>query len=393
MEYVGNIIFPDRILWGGKLICKEGVITDIVADAAAISAELPFIAPGYIDIHNHGGMGHDYMEATQEAFEIIAEHLTCHGVVAAQCTTVSAPLSQLEAFMEAYRKYQKNAGSNRCNFVGIHIEGPYIAPAAKGAHPLDTLLTPERDGYEWIVKNSDIITEVTVAPELPGMEKMIRELTEKGILISGGHDASEPENIEAAVAAGMRHCTHIYCAMSTLHKTNGQRVHGLCEYAMTHDNITAEMIADDHHTPPLLAKMIHKAKGVNRVCLVSDAIAPAGMPESETLYDLGTGPDCTKVRVEDGVAMVEDRSCYAGSVQALDQMVRNLVNAGIELQDAVAMASLTPAQILGIDDRYGSIAVGKRADLCILNAQLEVQKTIIDGATAYEKGHNNGENH
>lgn len=386
MEYVGNIILPDKILWGGKLICNGGVITDIIPKVTTDTAALPFIAPGYIDIHNHGGRGHDYMEATQEAFEIIAEHLTAHGIVAAQCTTVSAPLSQMEVFMEAYRQYQKNAACDRCQFIGIHIEGPYIAPAAKGAHPLDALLTPEGDGYEWILNNSDIITEVTVAPELPGMGKMIRELTEKGILVSGGHDASEPEDIEAAVAAGMRHCTHIYCAMSTLHKTNGQRVHGLCEYAMTQDNITAEMIADDHHVPPLLAKMIHKAKGANRVCLVSDAIAPAGLPESDMLYDLGTGPNCTKVRVEDGVAMVEDRSCYAGSVQALDQMVRNLVNTGIALQDAITMASLTPAQILGIDDQYGSIAIGKRADLCILNTQLEVQKTVIAGLPVDEKG-------
>jgi N-acetylglucosamine-6-phosphate deacetylase len=287
--------------------------------------------------------------------------------------------------MKAYRQYQQAAMQDCCRYVGIHIEGPYIAPAAKGAHPLETLLTPREHGYGWILENRDIIREVTVAPELPGMQEMIARLTDAGILISGGHDAAEPEDIVAAVEAGMRHCTHIYCAMSTLHKTDGQRRHGLCEYAMTHDELTAEMIADNHHVPPLLAKMIHKAKGADRVCLVSDAIGPAGLPESEQLYRLGTGEDCTMVRVEDGVAMVEDRSCYAGSVQALDQMVRNMVlDSEIPLADAVRMASLTPAQVIGIADQCGSIEQGKRADLCVLDSGLHVLKTVIAGRVVWE---------
>lgn len=385
MEYIGNIILPDKILWGGKVICEDGVITRIIPNAVADTEDLPYIAPGYIDIHNHGALQHDYMEATEETFSIVSGYLATHGVTSAQCATVSAPLSQLQSFLAAYRSYQAHPGEG-CRYVGIHIEGPYIAPAAKGAHALETLLTPEKDGYDWILENSDIIREVTVAPELPGMPQMIRDLTEKGIVISGGHDASEPQDIEAAARAGMTHCTHIYCAMSTLHKTNGQRVHGLCEYAMTHDTITAEMIADNHHVPPLLAKMIHKAKGADKVCIVSDAISPAGLPESDRIYSLGTGDNCTRVRVEDGVAMVEDRSCYAGSIQALDQMVRNLVNdAQIPLVDAIRMATLTPAQVIGIDSQCGSIAAGKRADLCLLDKKLQVMKTVVAGKVVFER--------
>lgn len=386
MEYIGNVILPDGILWGAKVVCKDGLIAQILPDAADPQG-LPYIAPGFVDIHNHGALGHDYMEATTQTFRLVADYLASRGVTAAQCTTVSAPVTQLETFMAAYRQYQKTAGDDRCRYLGIHIEGPYIAPVAKGAHRLDTLLTPKNDGYAWILENRDIIREVTVAPELPGMEQMITALTKAGIVISGGHDAAEPEDIEAAAAAGMTHCTHIYCAMSTLHKTNGQRRHGLCEYAMTHDTITAEMIADNHHVPPLLAKMIYKAKGADKVCLVSDAIGPAGLPESRELYCLGTGDDCTMVRVEDGVALVEDRSCYAGSIQALDQMVRNLVfDCEIPLWDAVRMASLTPAQVIGIGEECGSIATGKRADLCILNEALQVIKTVIAGKPVYEKG-------
>lgn len=386
MELIGNIILPDRILWGAKIVCAGGRIREILPEVAAEHRTLPFIAPGYIDIHNHGALGRDYMDATEETFAVIAEYLAAHGVTSAQCTTVSAPVQQLTAFMEAYRRYTASPRAG-CRYAGIHIEGPYIAPAAKGAHSLDTLLTPAKDGYDWILENSDIIGEVTVAPELDGMPQMIRALKTAGVVVSGGHDAADPQDITAAAAAGMCHCTHIYCAMSTLHKTNGQRVHGLCEYAMTHDDITAEMIADNHHVPPLLAKMIYKAKGADRVCLVSDAIAPAGLPESDQLYRLGTGKECTKVRVEDGVAMVEDRSCYAGSIQAIDQMVRNLVNdANIPLVDAVRMATLTPAEVISIDDDCGSIAVGKRADLCLLDQDLYVIKTVIAGKTVYERG-------
>lgn len=387
MEYVGNVVLPDGVLHGCKVVCENGIICQITPCCQGDTEHLPYITPGFIDIHNHGAMGHDYMEANDQAFDAIREHLTRHGVTATQPTTVSAPLNQLEAFFAAYRNYQSRAGEELCRFVGIHIEGPYIAPAARGAHQLDTLLTPEKDGYDWLLKNRDIIREVTVAPELAGMPKMIGDLHRAGIAVSGGHDSAEPEDIEAAARAGMTHCTHIYCAMSTLHKTNGQRRHGLCEYAMTHDNITAEMIADNHHVPPLLARMIHKAKGANHTCLVSDAIAPAGLPESDQLYRLGTGEDCTMVRVEDGVAMVEDRSCYAGSVQALDQMVRNMVfDAGLPLEDAIAMASLTPAKVIGLDHCCGSVAVGKRADLCILDTQLNVIQTVIAGKVVWKKG-------
>ena len=186
------------------------------------------------------------------------------------------------------------------------------------------------------------------------------------------------------MAAGMRHCTHIYCAMSTLHKTGLHRRCGLCEYAMTSDAITAEMIADNHHTPPQLARMIYNCKGADKVCLVSDAIAAAGGTEGQW-FTLGSGENGTKVFVEGGVAIMEDKTHYAGSVQALDQMVRNLVyDAGICLVDAVRMASLTPAEVIGIDCECGSIAPGKRADLCVMDSSLQVRKTIVEGKIVYE---------
>lgn len=384
-ELRGSVILPDRVLPYGRVVCENGKIIEIEEIKSEENGADCYILPGLIDIHNHGAVGHDYMEANDEAFDKIADYLTTHGITSTQCTTVSAPIEDILNFIQYYRK-RLNRGNwdrDRCRFVGIHIEGPYIAPESKGAHPLEVLQTP-LDGYGWILENADVIGEVTVAPELPGMAQMIQDLHSANIVVSGGHDHAELPEIELAARSGMTHCTHIYCAMSTLHKTNGHRCCGLTEYAMTSDELTAEIIADNHHVPPLLAKMVYRAKGPERLCIVSDAIAPSGLPESMELYSLGTGDDCTKVIVEGGVAMVEDRSCYAGSVQPLDLMIGNLVrDAGIPLADAVRMASLTPAEVIGIDRECGSIAVGKRADFCIMDKNLRVLKTIIEGRTAY----------
>ncbi len=380
--FFGNIVLPDRILYGGTVRCCDGVLTEILPGKNGDTSQLPYIFPGLVDIHNHGAAGHDYMEGTQQAFAAISAYLAAHGVTTAQCATVSAPVDTLLTFFAAFRKWKDQPG---CRFTKLHIEGPYISTKNKGAHPENTLLIPERDGYRWILDNHDIIGEVTVAPELPGMPRMIRELCEVGIVVSGGHDDAEPEDIERAADAGMKHCTHIYCAMSTLHKTGIHRRCGLCEFAMSDNRITAEMIADNHHIPPQLASMIYRAKGAKHLCLVSDALAPTGIAEGVE-FALGTGETSTKVIVEDGVAIVADRTCYAGSVQSLDQMIRNMVSdANIPLVDAVRMASLTPAEVIGIDHECGSIAVGKRADLCIVDASLNVVQTVVGGCTVYER--------
>lgn len=386
-EFIGNLVMPDRIIYGGKLVCEDGVIVDIIENVANSQTGLPYILPGLIDIHNHGALGYDYMDSTMESFDAISRHLISHGVTTAQCTTVSATKEETVAFLDAYRQWNEyeKRDENQCRFSGVHLEGPFLAEASRGAHPLEVLQVPE-DGYEWILENADVVKEITLAPELSGMSQMISDLKTAGIVVSGGHDQAEIEDVEHAIQMGMTHCTHIYCAMSTLHKKNAHRKCGLCEYAMTHHNITAEMIADNHHIPPLLAQMIYRAKGAEKLCIVSDAISPAGMPEADTLYTLGTGEDATKVFVEGGVALVEDKSCYAGSVQALDRMISNLVkDCNIPFVDAVRMATLTPAEVIGIEQEYGSLHIGKRADLCLMDEDYTVIKTVISGNVCYEK--------
>lgn len=382
-QITGNVILPDKILYGATVFWKDGKITQIKTADKCDGQDLPYILPGLVDIHNHGALGYDYMAGTEEAFAAVSQYLVQHGVTSAQCATVTAPIPELQAFLDGFRKWKAGGKEPGCRFTGVHLEGPYLSVKNKGAHPLVDLRTAE-DGYQWILDNRDVVGEVTLAPELAGMPEMIQALSKAGILVSGGHDDAEPEDIEAAMDNGMSHCTHIFCAMSALHKTGLWRRCGLSEYALTHDNLTAEIIADNHHIPPVLAQMIYKCKGADKLCVVSDAISAAGLPDGQW-FTLGGEENATRAFVENGLAIMEDKSHYAGSVQALDQMIRNLVrDANIPLVDAVRMASLTPARIIGIDGDCGSVQPGKRADLCVMDRNLQVQKTIVEGKLVYE---------
>ena len=230
-----------------------------------------------------------------------------------------------------------------------------------------------------MLEYADVIKTVTVSPELAGADKMTKKLTEKGITVSGGHDDGIYPEFMPAIENGMRHATHLYCAMSELRFKDGVRNVGLREYVLTDDNITAELIADNKHIPPELARMVIRAKGADRVCVVSDSLRCAGMPDDGRLYRLGSGDSAQLVKVNDGVATLADGSKFAGSITPVRKMVKNLIDAGIPVCDAVRMGSHTPARIIGISDELGSIEIGKRADLCILNESFEIQKVIIDG--------------
>jgi N-acetylglucosamine-6-phosphate deacetylase len=217
---------------------------------------------------------------------------------------------------------------------------------------------------------------------------MIRNLKAKGIVVSGGHDDADTSSIEQAVNAGMTHSTHIFCVMSTLHMKNNCRYCGLCEYSLVSDRITTEMIADNHHIPPLLATLIYKCKGAEKLCLISDCLRIGGMPEDGKIYSLGNSNDISaqKIMIYNGVGILADKTRYAGSIQSLDKMIANVVNySQIPFLDAVRMASLTPAQVIGADDKIGSIEVGKQADFCIMDKDYRVVETICKGETVYQK--------
>ena len=269
-----------------------------------------------------------------------------------------------------------------CRVLGAHIEGPYISFKNKGAQKAEYLRVPAKDDYSFILENNNVIKNVTISPELEGAEDMAKSLKEKGIIVSCGHDDAMSDSIYKVIDAGMTNCTHWYCAMSTAKVVEGKRYMGIMEIGLTDDRLTLELLADNHHLPPELVKIAYKCKGADKLCLVSDCLRAGGMPRDGRVYTLGASDDedTTKFIVADGVARLTDGTRFAGSIQSLRQMVQNLVeDAGISLVDAVKMASLTPAKIIGMDNDLGSIEEGKRADIFIMDRDFKPVMTIIDG--------------
>jgi N-acetylglucosamine-6-phosphate deacetylase len=233
---------------------------------------------------------------------------------------------------------------------------------------------------------SDLIKTVTISPELPGAETMTKRLREVGITVSGGHDDGIYPEFMPAIDAGLSHLTHHFCAMSELRFKDGIRNVGLREYALIDDRLTVELIADNRHIPPELAKMIIRVKGADKVAVVSDSLRCAGCPKDDRLYKLGADENAQLVKIGDGIAVTADGQKFAGSITSVRQMVKHLIDMGIHVVDAVRIGTLTPARIIGEDATVGSIAVGKRANLCLLDREFHLKKLFVDGnAVATER--------
>lgn len=381
----GTVVTPFKLLEKTDIQIENGLVTGLgrfeeYSEESVDAAEC-YVAPGFIDIHLHGGYGGDFMDATTESFEKALEFHAQHGTTSVCPTSVTAPVEQIKKMMAMARLYREGAcvGSR---ILGVHLEGPYLSVKNKGAQKKEYLKIPSRDGYEFILENRDICKRVTLSPELDGAVEMTKALTEAGIQVSGGHDDGEKNSILSALSAGMNSCTHWYCAMSTATMRNLVRSAGLMEIGLSDDRLCLELLADNHHLPPELVQLAYKCKGADRLCLVSDSLRAAGMHADETLYQLGQDCDekSQKFRVSDGVAVMEDGTHYAGSIQPISRMVKNLVqDCKIPLTDAVRMATLTPAKLICMEKDLGSIEVGKKADLCILDQDLNVKATYISG--------------
>lgn len=381
----GTIVMENIVLKGYDIRVKDGDIVEIgeelTGDESLYDATGLYVCPGFIDIHTHGGGGGDFMDATEESFEK-ALHFHCkNGTTSLLATSVTAPVEEILEMVSFTREYRKRAEAP-CQILGVHLEGPYLSYKNKGAQKASDLRIPARDSYDFILDNSDIVKTVTLAPELEGAVEMISKLREQGIVVCGGHDDGEKKLILPAIEAGLSHCTHLWCAMSTVAMRDGIRTVGLCELGLTDKRLTVEIIADNYHITSDMSKLIYQCKGAKQMCVVSDSLRAGGMPIDGTTYSLGSQKNAEAQRfvVADGVARMLDGSHYAGSIQPIGRMVRHLVqDCDISLTDAVRMASLTPAEIIGEDKTIGSIEVGKKADFCLLNQDYIVQQTFING--------------
>jgi N-acetylglucosamine-6-phosphate deacetylase len=385
----GKIITPHKIIEGGTVLITGNIITAIserdieAGDATSIDAKGKYISPGFIDIHVHGGGGHDFMDGNEAAFLKIAETHVQYGTTAMLPTTLSSNKEELLQSLVVYEKaHKKNIKGSQ--FLGMHLEGPYLSMNQRGAQDPRYIRDPDPAEYHEILLNTSSVKRWSAAPELKGAIAFARYLKSKGILTSIAHTDAIYEEVLEAFENGYSLITHLYSGMSGVTRRKAFRYAGVIESAFIIDEIDVEIIADGIHLPPPLLKLVYKIKGAERTALITDAMRAAGMPPGESI--LGSLRNGIKVIVEDGVAKLPDRESFAGSVATADRLVRTMVfMADVSLIDAVKMITSTPARILGISEKKGELAVGKDADIVIFDNNINVTMTMIKGRVVYEK--------
>lgn len=385
----GKFILPVGLIENIVLVCENGMISRVVKENAftpiendeVIDAEGNYVSPGFIDMHTHGGGGHDFMDGTVEAYLGAAETHAKYGTTALLPTTLTSTVDELLKTFAIYKE-AKEKNVRGAKFLGLHLEGPYFAYNQRGAQDPKYLRNPEPEEYNKILSESDDIVRWSLAPELPGAFPFGERLTSLGILPSIAHSDAIYEEVLDAFNAGFTHVTHLYSAMSSVTRRNAFRYAGVLEAAYLIDGMTVEIIADGVHLPKPLLQFVYKFKGPDMTALCTDSMRGAGMPDGKSI--LGSLEKGQEVIIEDGVAKLTDRTAFAGSVATADRLVRTMVQlAEVPLLDAVKMITLTPARILGIDERKGSLEIAKDADLVIFDDNINVSHTIAEGNVIY----------
>lgn len=388
----GQVITPEGIIQRGTVVTEGTRILEVaegdiaVENATAIDAEGMFVSAGFIDIHLHGGGGCDFMDADVASFLKIAETHARYGTTSILPTTLTSEKDELVKTLAVYDEANR-LNSKGAQFIGVHLEGPYFSYNQRGAQDPSYLRDPDPAEYEDLLSLSGAIKRWSAAPELKGAMEFGRYLVSKGVVPSIAHTDAIYEDVEEAFENGYSLITHLYSAMSGVTRRNAFRYAGVIESAYIIDDMNVEIIADGIHLPAPLLKLIYKIKGPDRIALVTDAMRAAGMPPGESI--LGSLTKGQKVIVEDGVAKLMDRTAFAGSVATADRLVRNMINlAGVSLFNSVKMITATPARIMGIDDRKGSLIAGKDADIVIFDEQINIEKTFVNGKLVYDKQFN-----
>jgi N-acetylglucosamine-6-phosphate deacetylase len=360
----GRLVLDERIA-PGVISVEDGRIAAVESDEAAIDG--PLLSPGFVDVHVHGWGGHSAM-GDPAALDGMARALLRRGVTSFLPSAWSTPIAELVAFAERVRTWLPDAPRDAAQPLGFNLEGPFLAPAKRGAHDPRHLLIPADVPFSDLEPLVDGLRLMTVAPELPGAIELIRWLRERGVACSMGHSAATLDEARAGYAAGGTTTTHLFNAMSGV----DHHLPGLAVAALGNDAAYVELIADGHHVESSLWPIITRTKPAGRLLVVSDAIPLAGMGDGRArIGDL-------EVDIVGGRVTIVGTTTLAGSVIALDDAVRNLVRSGLPIPAAVAAASHNPLAMLGIHDR-GRIAVGQRADLVELDDELRVRRVMRRG--------------
>lgn len=382
-----RLILPETIVPEGHVRVAEGKIAAISEaplrpvsrDEETLDLRGHYLAPGFIDLHLHGALGCDTMDAEPDAYETICRFHAAGGTTALALTTVTASMDEIVAILRAIESFRAREHDG-AQVLGAHIEGPYFSREKPGAHRLDLIRHPRREEYERLFAFAHLLTQMTLAPELPGALELIDALHARGIRVSGGHSDAWDEEACAGFVHGMRQTTHTFNCMSGMRRRGPFRVAGLLEFAMSEPEILCELIADGRHVSPTLMRMLYQAKGPGGICLVTDATAGAGLSEGSAfrLADI-------RCVVRDGVGLTADGLALAGSTADMIRLVRNMVDlVEVPLVEAVRMATLNPARALGVEMHKGQLIVGADADLVVLSSRLTVARTFVRGRCVFE---------
>ena len=379
----GRVVTPWQALEKGTVVIEGGKIVEIKegfdptegVEATVIDAAGKTVAPGFVDIHVHGGAGHDTMDATPQAIQAMAQFFASHGVTGFLPTTMTAAKEATLAAIENVALCQREQ-TGGAQTLGVHLEGPYISSSEPGAQPVQHIRPADPDEYcEFFAWNN--IKLITLAPEIPENRELIAYAVQRGATVAVGHSAASYDEVRRAVWLGLSHSTHTFNGMGGLH--HGEP--GTAGAVLTCDEIMAEVIADNIHIHPAVIKLLVRAKGVRRTVLITDAIRAAGMPDGT--YELGG----QRVTVKEGVVRIATGS-LAGSTLTMDRAVRNAMAAtGLSLAETLPMASCNPARAIGMEREKGSLEPGKDADVILLDDALRVVMTMVGGKVVYRKSH------
>jgi N-acetylglucosamine-6-phosphate deacetylase len=382
----GRIYTPNTLIRNGIVVLKNGKISYVgddfekAKDATVLGFKDGICVPGFIDVHVHGGGGYDFADGSVEAFSEVCKYHVRGGTTSLLATILSSPVDYTFKVLETFRKLS-NVSTDGAEILGLHLEGPFLNPEMRGAHPVEFLQTPTEELIWSFLEYADVIRRVTIAPEVSGGVEAVKAFSSRNVIVSIGHSNAPYDVVVKAYDVGLKHTTHLYNALGVSFKRGPYRIPGALESVLVLDGIMAEIIADGRHVHPILIRLALKTKGFERLCLVTDAMRAAGMPDGT--YKLGSNIYGSEVVVKDGISYTRDMNSFASTTISMIDAVRFMRSIGYPMKQVLLMASSIPAKLLGVSNRKGFIESGFDGDLVVLDRKLRVLLTIVRGRVVY----------
>ncbi len=394
----GTAILADRLLPDARIVCEGETIqsvgsghdVDLPTGAKVVDCQGQLVAPGYIDLHVHGGLGADFMDGTEEAVRTVCRAHLRHGTTTLFPTSTTGSQAQIMAMIHACQAVSatNNNDTPLPTLPGIHLYGPFFAEDKVGCHSVEGRRAPTAEEFRHYFAY-DFVRIATCAAELPGAAEFYQAARQHNCFITCGHSNASWTEMQRAFELGMRHVDHFWCAMSSItslrQRFGAPMQASMAEFVLMQEEMSTEVIADGWHLSDQLLEFAFRMLGPSRLCLVTDCNRALDMPPGQ--YRFGNIHDGSWLRSDGRVGWAPDGNSLASSVVGIDFMVRHMFqHTSANAVQAVRMASLTPAERTGIADQTGSLAPGKRADLLLLNSELEVQAVYCCGRRVPDAG-------